>query len=690
MSARLVLSTFTSMLLAGTAMAQAPEIRLQEVSVEANAPQPQDGAEGVISTDGYVGKSGVAGTKTDTPFLEVPQSISTVTRQQIEDRKPQNLQETLSYVPGVRVGAFGFDPRYDAFTIRGIDVTYTGVFRDGLRQLNSPNGLFRLEPHGLEAVTILKGPAAAIYGASSAGGIVDLISKRPLDRPLREVELQTGSFDRMQGAFDFSGPANASKSVLFRVTGLARDAGTELSAVKDDRVFIAPALTLKPSEDTTITFLSEYMDSTTGGTAAYINTYDGTLSTGATREFGGDARFNDFRQKQGRIGYAFEHRFNDAFTLRQNLRYSKLSTDQKYIFAGYPGITREDTGGISADTNLESRFTTGAAAHTVLTGVDVSHLNYTSWQAFGDFTTTFPPAVPYVAEYEQTQTLVGIYVQDQVELGPWRLLLGGRHDWLSSEFTDATALQYDQKDGRFTGRAGLSYVTAFGLVPYISYGTSFTPNPGTVLNGSVAQPTTGAQVELGVKYDIPGTNAAIRAAVFDLRQENAVVYQVVSGTNVQTQLDLTSRGFELEGTASLANGLNLLASYSYNDVTIDRLSPETVGKTLSSVPFHTFALWADYTFQDGPARGLGLAAGLRYSGSSYGDNLNRPILDNAPRTFVDAAIRYDLGVLDPRLEGARLQVNATNLFDEVKQICSSNYCYWDEGRKVIASLRYRW
>src|SRR5262249_52398950 len=138
----------------------------------------------------------------------VPYSVSNVTQKQLEDRKPQSLLEALNYTPGARVGQFGFDPRYDAFTIRGIDVTYTGVFRDGLRQLNSPNGLFRLEPYGLEAITILKGPASAIYGASSTGGIVDLITKRPLDYTFREVELQTGSFDRIQGNFDLSGPAN--------------------------------------------------------------------------------------------------------------------------------------------------------------------------------------------------------------------------------------------------------------------------------------------------------------------------------------------------------------------------------------------------------------------------------------------------------------------------------------------------
>jgi len=224
----------------------------------------------------------------------------------------------------------------------------------------------------------------------------------------------------------------------------------------------------------------------------------------------------------------------------------------------------------------------------------------------------------------------------------------------------------------------------------VSWGTSFTPNPGTVLSGGVAEPTMGEQVELGVKYDLPGYNASLRAAVFDLRQDNGIVYEVVNGLNQQVQLDLRSRGFELEGVASLTEGLSVLASYSYNDARILKLTPETEGNRLTSVPYHMASLWLDYTFQDGPAKGLGIAGGVRYVGSSLGDNLNRAVLDNEARTYLDAAIRYDLENINLSLKGMRVQVNATNLLDEVSQVCTSGYCYFDEGRKVIASLRYRW
>ncbi|MBQ0823403.1 TonB-dependent siderophore receptor [Microvirga sp. HBU67558] len=664
-------------------------VQLEEVTVEGS----RSGQEGDLTANGYVATSTRSATKTDTLILETPQSISTVTHEQLEDRKPQTLLDAVSYTPGVRTGGYGFDPRYDAFSIRGIDVTYTGVFRDGLRQVNSPNGLFRLEPYGLEGITILRGPAASIYGASSTGGIVDLISKRPTFFPFREIEIQTGSYGRLQGNFDLSGPISADNTVFYRLTGLLREAGTEIDAVKDDRIFIAPAVTWRPNDATTLTVLGEFMDSTTGGTAAYLNDYatdaagnPTSLSIGATRTFAGDRRYNDFRQQQGRIGYEFEHRINDMFTLRQRTRFSALGTNQEYYFGG-SGLTRENNWGIVSDTHLETRLKAGAVDHTVLSGLDVSRLSYVSKQGFGVVPVGADPLLNY--REEQTQTLTGIYIQDQLKWRNWRLTLGGRHDWLSSEF-DTAGLQFDQDDSKFTGRAALGYVTDFGLAPYVSWGTSFTPNPGTVLGGTVAEPTTGEQIELGVKYDLPGINASLRAAVFDIRQENAVVYQVIDATNQQVQLDLRSQGFELEGVASLTDGLNVQASYSYIDARIEKLTPETVGNRLTSVPYHTAALWLDYTVQGGSARGLGIAGGVRYVGSSAGDNLNRPIIENPPRAYLDAAIRYDLENLDPSLKGLRFQVNATNLLDEDGQVCTSNYCYWDEGRKVIASLRYRW
>lgn len=676
---------------------QARVERLEEIVVQGEtARRPGSGATGVVTNDGFVPKTSRTATKTETPVAETPQTINTVTQKQLEERRPQSLTEALGYTPGVRTGGYGFDPRFDSFTIRGVDITYTGVFRDGLRNFNSPSGLFRMEPYGFESISILKGPASSLYGASASVGIIDAISKRPTETRFGEVEIQGGSFNRRQIAFDLGGPANQAGTVLYRITGLLRNANTSLPGVPDDRVFIAPAITFKPNDNTKLTILGEYMDSKTGGSTAYDNNYgsftlrDGTVifpTTGAKRAILFNPAYNDFTQKQGRIGYEFEHKFSDTVSFHQNLRVSTLATDEKFAGSTYAGRVKEELDAISTDTYLKTLWRTGPISHTVLTGLDIGRASYKSRIGY-NFASISDPAMPEPTR--QRQTLIGAYVQDEMKMGPWRLLLSGRHDWLSSSYTEPGAAPSKQDEGAFTGRAGLSYVTDFGLTPYVSYGTSFNPNPGTVLNGGVARPTKGETAEAGVKYAVPGYNAFINASVFWLKQTDGIVYTVVDAVNRQTQLDFESRGFEIDATTSLGNGVSLQASYAYTDTEITKLSPDTVGNQINSVPKHAFSVWAGYDIATGPLRGLGLGAGVRYTGANFGDDYNRLIIRNSATAYVDARLTYDFEKLDPKLKGFSAQVNAQNLLDKVDQVCTAGYCYFNQGRKVLASLRYRW
>lgn len=676
------------------------------------------GSGGVITAEGYVGISSATGAKVDTPFLETPQSISSVTEQQLKDRNPQTLLDAIAYTPGARVSAYGFDPRFDSFTVRGFDVTYTGVFRDNLRQPGAGSSLFKTEPYGLEGVSILRGPSSALYGASGAGGLFNLISKRPTEEALREVQIQYGSHDRYQGQFDFSGPVNETDPVYYRLTGLLRDADTEQVGVPDDRAYIAPALTWKPDEDTKLTILGEYSRTKTGGTAAYY--YDTTTGK-VTDFFAGNPAFNDSVQTQGRLGYEFEHRLNDTVVFRQNTRVSTLNIDADWAFAYAPNATDptlidrsagtfdERLTAIVIDNQLESNFETGVLDHTLLTGVDLAKLRWRSLDGRGvspPLDTTDPdrgdPVDPidFQTRVVQDQWQVGTYVQDQIRYDAWTLTIGGRYDWVSTD-TDTTDLLADtltgisQDDKEFSGRIGLTYQTDFGLAPYISYSTAFAPNAGINLETNQPfKPTESSQEEIGFKYLLPTSNTLISAALFNIDQKNGLYYEVVSlpsgPANVQVQRGkLRSRGFEIEANTSLDNGLSLVASYSYTDMKIIQGPAGTVGNHVSSVPRHMASVWADYTLpEDGPAAGLGFGGGARFIGSSYGNDANT--IRNSARVLFDAAVHYDFAALDKKYEGLRLQVNATNLFDRRDPVCSAGFCYRDQGRTVIGSLRYNW
>lgn len=676
------------------------------------------GSGGVITADGYVGKSSATGAKVDTPFLQTPQSVSSVTKAQLEDRNPRNLIDTVAYTPGVRVNAYGFDPRFDSFSVRGFDVLYTGVFRDNLRQPGASSSVFKTEPYGLEGVSILRGPSSALYGATGAGGLFNLVTKRPTEETLREVQLQYGSHDRFQGQFDFSGAVNDTDPFYYRLTGLARNSDTEQVGVPDDRIYIAPAFTWQPDDDTRLTVLGEYSRTKTGGTAAYY--YDSAAGK-VTDFFSGNPAFNDSVQNQGRIGYEFEHRFNETFTFRQNVRASTLNIDADWAFAYAPnavdptlidrsaGTFDERLSAIVIDNQLVSEFETGAFSHTLLTGVDLMKLRYRSLGGYGvspPLDTNDPDRgdpvdpIPFSERVDQDQWQVGTYVQDQIRYNAWTLTLGGRYDWVSTD-TDSTDLlggtvtTLDQSDRAFSKRVGLTYEFDFGLAPYASYSTAFAPNAGfNQETDAPFKPTESEQEEIGVKYLLPNSNTMLSAALFNIDQENGLYYTVVDlptgPANVQVQRGkLRSRGLELEANTSLDNGLSLTASYTYTAMKILEGPEAAIDNDVSSVPRHQAALWAFYTMpEDTALDGLGVGGGARFIGSSYGNDENT--MENGSRVLFDAALRYDFGALDKKMEGLALQVNATNIFDRRDPVCSAGFCYKDQGRTVIGSLKYTW
>ena len=712
------LSSFAALLPLAAVLASPASAQEAGSATELETLTVTGGSGGVITGDGYVGTGSATGAKIDTPFLQTPQSISSVTEQQLKDRNPQTLLETFAYTPGARVGASGFDPRFDAFTVRGFDVTYTGVFRDNLRQPGASSSLFKNEPYGLEGVSILRGPSSALYGASGAGGLFNLITKRPTEEPLRELQVQYGTENRYQGQFDFSGPINDSDPLYYRMTGLLRDSDTEQVSVPDDRAYIAPAFTWKPDEDTKLTILGEYSRSRTGGTAAY---YNDPLTGQVTDIFGGNPDFNDSVQTQARLGYEFEHRLNDVFTFRQNMRVSTLNTDTDWAFAYAPnaidpryldssaGTFDERLTAVVIDNQMEAQFDTGALDHTLLAGIDYSKLRFRSLagtgltppldtQNPGDGRPTDP--IDFDERIEQDQWQLGTYLQDQIRYDAWTLTLGGRYDWVSTD-TDTTDLatnavdSISQKDKAFSGRIGLTYETDFGLAPYISYSTAFSPNAGwNKETDQPFKPTESRQEEIGVKYLLPGSNTLITAALFNIDQKNSLYYEVMDigagPENIQVQRGkVRSRGFEIEANTSLDNGLSLIASYTYTDIKITEGPADKVGNYVSSVPRHMASVWADYTLpEDGAGAGLGFGAGARFLGSSYGNDQNTT--RNSSRVLFDAAVHYDFAAIDQKYDGLRLQVNATNLFDRRDAVCSAGFCYRDQGRTVIGSLKYNW
>jgi iron complex outermembrane receptor protein len=661
--------------------------------------------------DGYVAKRSATGTKTDTPLNETPQSISVIGREQMNIQGVTNIASALRYSPGMTGELYGQDVRGFGLQIRGFGASDEAFYRDGLQLKGSGNASFLpLDLYGAEKFEILRGPSSVLFGQNSPGGLINYISRRPSDVFSGEVEGVVGNFNRREGKFDVTGPANDSGTLLYRFTGLARDSEMQVDHVDDDRVFFAPAFTWKPNEDTSITLLANYQKDDTGwgiqflpGLGTELHNPNGTIRV---NRFLGEPDYDKYLLEQGAIGYQAEHKLNDTFTFRQNLRFSHLENDQQAVYADtlqaddrtltrIADMGKSTLSSIVVDNQAQAKFDTGPAAHTFLAGFDYQRHAYRDTGASGTAgsidifdpvygATPIGPMTEY-SNVRQTMWQAGIYAQEQMKLFEKLVLVaGGRYDWTSKQTDDRLAGgSSTQKDQKFTGRLGAVYLTDIGLSPYVSYSESFLPQLGTDFAGKTFDPDGGRQYEVGVKYQPEGSNSSVNVALFDLVRQNMLTADTDNVGFQKAAGEARSRGLEIEAIGNLADGLNVIAAYAYYDTEFTKNNDGTVGNTPYGVAKHRASLWADYRFESGLFRGFGLGGGVRYTGQTFGGDDNGFKVDDY--TLTDATMSYQFG-------GYRLGINASNIFNEryVTSCSGPTTCFYGTGRTVTASLKYSW
>ncbi|MBV7571619.1 TonB-dependent siderophore receptor [Pseudomonas sp. PDM32] len=673
---------------------------------------------------GYVAKRTAAGTKTDTALVEVPRSISVVTREQMDDRNAHTLDAAVRYLPGITASSYGSDTRADWLRVRGFEPTQ---FLDGLPL---PKGVYanpKQETWNLDRLALLRGPASSVYGQTPPGGLLDMVSRRPSAEASSEIQLQYGSDNHRQINFASTGKIDDEGRFLYGVSGVVRDGGTQIDHIDDKRYNIAPSLTWNIDEDTRFTLLTQFTRDDTGVTSQFYP----IQGTKIDMPFGkishhknlGDPDYDFYDRTYYALGYAFEHRLNDVWQFRQNLRYTKsdLSFQTVTVNSYFPSIgfvvddegntgrgttnVDEDISQFAVDNNLQADFATGDINHTLLIGLDHqrSNTNYTS--IFGGapainvndpvygLPITRPPRSSAFYDYDQKTYQTGLYVQDQMALDQWRLTLGGREDWVhtGTKFFNKGDATNTQRDKNFSGNAAISYVFDSGFVPYLSYAESFQPASNAVASPTDSfKPTEGKQWELGIKYQPPGSNTLLTAAVYDLTQKNVSVTNNVGNVTVTSQTgEVRVKGLELEAVSDVTENLKVTAAYTLARSEVQ--DGAFKGNRLQLMPNQQASVWGDYTWHNGVLDGFGIGAGARYTGNTYGDEANTWLGKAGAYTVFDAAVHYDLGRLDNSLKGASLAVNATNLFDkDYISTCDSFYCYYGDQRSVVASATYKW
>lgn len=648
---------------------------------------------------GYVARQSRIGTKTDTPLLETPQAISVITRDEMDARGVQSVTEALRYVPGVAVETFGPDSKgYDWLMIRGFNGQATSDYRDGLRQAGASYALFRTEPYGMERIDILRGPASTLYGQTETGGVIDRTTKRPTGERVREVQVGVAKHGTRQASLDVGDAFGEGGEHAWRFVGLVRD-GENVFRDQDDRVYLAPSVSLRLGRDTRLTLLADYLRDRAGLANNWSWTYPGPRPTHLSYSEKG---FDEFHQNQASLGYQLEHGLNDGWTFRQNARagivdvplFNKtmlngLSADGRTLNR-YAFRREEKLRQLSLDNQLTGRVVMGATEHTVLVGLDASRISTDAARWIGAEPTldllapvygqafTLPTTLQMDNRTEQQQ--VGLYAQDQIRFGEgWIATLGGRYDEARTKVESRmTAVTQVQRDDAFTGRAALTYRSG-DWAPYVSYATSFLPLVGTnTSTGRAFDPTEGEQIEVGVKYQ-PNPDSLYTATLFDLRKTNATTTDPL--TSIVRQVGETrSRGLELEAKTALTKSWDLTANYTYHQVEITRSDVAAErGKWPTLVPRHIASAWSDYRFG---ATGFGVGAGVRYVGKTYGDAANTIAVSG--RTLVDAALHYEV-------DRWRFALNVNNLLDkEYLSTCAATACYWGAPRSALLTARYRW
>lgn len=660
-------------------------------------------------TSGYTVTSSKGATKTDKPLITTGQSISVITRQQMEDQGALTVNEALNYTAGAFTNFAGAATRYDTVSLRGFHGSdVDNVFLDGLRLMSDAGSynVLQVDPWFLERIDLIKGPSSALYGQTVPGGLVMETSKNPLFTEQGHIRLLGGSNNTKGAAFDYTNAIN--DQLAFRLTGLTRSSDTQYQHTREEKYAISPSLLWQPGEDTSL-LLRAYLEKAPSGGyhsavpgEGSITEHNGyKLSNGF---YDGDSSLDQFKRRQQIYSLAFAHRFNETWAFRTNASYSHSNVDLDQVYQigwdssnsdllnRYYSGSRSSLDAWAIDNQLEADFNTGDLQHKVVLGAEyhqykndlrdasgyANQLNARTGEAVGarynyDF---------YGSQRRYYQT--GIYLQDEAVWNRWHLDLSGRYDRIVSQTdTYSTGVKHRRQDDNVGGRASLLYAFDHGISPYVSYSQAITPQSLSGQDGSILKPTTAEQYEVGVKYQPVGTRDLYSIAIYDLTQKD-VGNRIVREAYYEPVGKVHSQGIELEAHNQLTSNLSIIASYSLSRVRFKDAVDGNDGHTPYLSPNSMASAWGRYQFD----YGLSAGAGVRYIGKQWADNENSTRL--ASVTLMDASVRADLGAWNSSLKGAWLQVNANNLTDRkyVAACYGTGYCYWGAERAIVATVGY--
>jgi catecholate siderophore receptor len=642
--------------------------------------KPLDTQEARSGTIGYLATRTSSATKTNTALINVPQSVTVLTKDFLKDTGSQSVSEAIRYVPGL-VPAQGEGNR-DQLVIRGQNTT-ADFFVDGLRD----DVQYYRDFYNIQSIEVLKGPNAMIFGRGGGGGVINRITKEADGRTIREVTVQGGSYDNKRVSIDAGGAVDS--NVAGRINAMYEKSGSFRDHVDLERYGINPTVTIR-GEDTKVKLSYEYFhDERTAdrgipsygtGTAARPA---GPFQTSPSTFFGNPDL--SFSRADAHIANAvIEHDFNNGLTVKSASQYSNFDKFYQNVFASgavNPGTQRVALGAYNNATKRENVFNqtdwtyrtnTGPVLHTLVFGTEIGRQTTDSLRNSGSFPggntvpasnpTTFAPVNFFHAANDAnslaTLNLASAYVQDQMEITRYfQVIAGVRFDRfdLTSLNRNAGGTTSNRVDNLVSPRVGLVFKPVENVSVYGSYSTSYLPSSGDQFSSltpqlAVTQPEKFINTEVGVKWDI-APRTQFTAAVYDLDRENQRFTDTFG--NILTTGKTKTRGAEVAVTGYVTDQWQITGGYAYTDsrITSDNSLTIVKGNRVGLVPYNTFTMWNRYQIDEMWGAGVGV---IHY-GNSYAssdDTVRLPAF-----TRVDAALYFRLN------QNWRAQLNVENIFD---------------------------
>jgi iron complex outermembrane receptor protein len=654
----------------------------------------------------YAATNSTTATKTDTPIMETPVSIQVVPRAVMDDQQAISVMDAMRNVSGAQPAGGQY---YDTFMLRGFNGAT--AYRDGLRQSSITN----LETANLERVEVLKGPASVLFGRAEPGGILNLVTKKPLDTPYYSLQQQFGSYDLYRTTADATGPLTSDKSLLYRMNLAYKTNNSFRDFVSQDHIFFAPSLTWRPTDRFETNLNLEYQHDdfgADGGGSALIPAIGNRPANIPFSRYLGDPVVNQAMpntQEKILLGFNWSYKFTDKWKLQNRFQYVNSDWHQTIITAASLAADSRTLNRrlwnipavrdiYSTNLDLTGKFDTGFLHHDVLAGFDYMRFmahDGGGWSGASPLVTSIDIYNPVYGNinpaalnaqtnnfyWNSTDSWYGAYFQDQISLFDDKLHImgGGRQDW-AEQASGQSATTFDNiqltktSNDYFSPRVGVLYQPWSWISLYGNYVESFGSGSGLSATGTPFKPQIADQYEAGIKTELLDKRLTSTLAYFDITKSN--ILTPVPGTNFSDVIgEVHSRGIELDVAGQITENWSVIGNYAYTDAYISKDNTSTTagggnqGHPLASVANHSSYVWTKYDVTKGRLSGLNFGTGVAVAGQKQGDNANTFQLPGFVRWDASVGYAFKNGPGGSRIS---TQLNVYNLLDKAYYLGSSN------------------